>query len=484
MDSYDDEKEQIIFNNIKKRSLDDDNRSCIICNHMIISPTTTTHNNNSNSINSEKIISDHYRQCLKALNNVVNRTFIQKENEEETIVVENNHYFQNNMIRNSMVEILKFQDDNRNVVNLMMTLPMTFMIECFETSERMRHLPRQYYRLVVDQDKDWDHLIKNKYNLIGPTCKELVINRDICADQCPTLPNHFTRFIFGNEYSLKLAKDSLPVTTTHLRIGYSYDQHLYLPPYLETLILDGEETTIVNNDGCSILPPTLQTLSILDTHLLLDQLTLPIGLKRLFISTVGDLIELIDGSSIPNTVTDLDLGAFLVGANTTIPSSVTKLTINFHPISKNHLAIPSSVKHLKVTFKNVNPFEPTVLMPEHFPSHSSIKHLELCSRCSIGPGSIPPSVQHLQFNGIDNAPTNIPNTVREITLSGDIYQFFKSEMSDSVTHFTITGGLFMPLVFAIPDSTTHLFLSMDQYPDLTPTDLPSSVTHLKFGKIK
>eukprot|EP01133_Synstelium_polycarpum_P001360 gene1360-1558_t len=293
-------------------------------------------------------------------------------------------------------------------------------------------------------------------------------------DNATSDPNHYH---IALEYPA-----SLPSTLTYLRIDNSHD------------------TTIISQ---GFLPPTLLTFNVNEFKQPITEGLFPSSLLRLTINT-GFNHPIIPGS-IPSLVTHLFLGnsfrqPLVIGS---IPSSVTHFRM--HLLSTQTItpgALPLSLTHL---FIGCAP-DSRPLLPGSLPP--SLQHLTLGSNFNqpISPDLLPQSLKFLTFHNYFNVeflPDCLPSSLEYLALGENyrkIFQVGSLPSSLKQLRFPIKNGgyqydiqagvlpstlthLDLGLKFPkspLPSSITHLMLRL--ITDITPDDLPPSITHLELGQ--
>ncbi|EGG13555.1 hypothetical protein DFA_11316 [Cavenderia fasciculata] len=398
-----------------------------------------------------------------------------------------NHYFQDSLLRISMISILYREDDNESVMNLLMTckdamkwkdtvvfprLPSINTIESYKNNGRINQLPRRYNRVDIENR---DYFKKNVDGLINHHCRELnyFINDPIPAG---FIPDHFTKI----QVCGRIEVGSIPPFTTHLLIGSSrYPQEIYKELFPDTLeMLDTAYGVIGEHSNLDDLVPHNIKVLYIASNLVHPYL---LKLKNLYLMTTYDIQDgeghgYIRIGNIPKTIEYLYLNNCTVESGYTLPSSIKYFSIN---LTKNSpQCIPSSVKYLFLVCQG-----PTVLLKGWVPS--SVTDLRLDGQFQLTIGSIPSSVITLSLTGFDVSPhaSTIPDSVNSLIINGLDCQFDATLYTSSIKYFGMLGKYPFSIKSCIPPSTNYFDYQSSYISQWNANDIPNGVTHIRLELI-
>lgn len=299
----------------------------------------------------------------------------------------------------------------------------------------------------------------------------------------------------------------LPLSPTHLIFYPSVSLPHSLPNSLLSIIAyksdkseDVRKTSIYKNDDIQ-LPPFLQKFTYYGydmlhlpgniTHL---SITCRFGFPSIFPSSLTHLtIENFDGlsfPSLPSSITHLtlieicdpdisiNLPPFLIYLKITecgllsnisrLPSTLTHLIIDQEFINFSISPLPPSLQILELKCENI--FTKKRRFPE---LPSSLKHLVCPQNEEYTPQTLPPNLSLLKYGFSSKPNYPIPNSIEILQLgSGKMPSSFPSNLKSLIISCSPSK------IPRFPQSLTHLKSSYF----LDPSIIPSSVTHLSFGR--
>ena len=260
------------------------------------------------------------------------------------------------------------------------------------------------YNIIIFNDYKLD--IKQNYDNFYTKYEDDIYCEILNNYRGPFNDNDNNKYILSRSYYGSIFNqsiDNLPLSVTHLTLGYNFSQPINsLPSSLTHLTFGGEFNHPIDN-----LPSSL-------THLTLGYL---------FDQPIDNL---------PPTLTHLTLGNNFNQPVDLLPSGLTHLSLGGifnRPIDN----LPSALTHLILSF-NFN--QPINNLP------SGLTHLTINGQFNqpINLSTLPKSLKYLTFGSVDKYPNELPSTVTHLTLKRNFLHPIDSLpfSLSSITHLIVT----------------------------------------------
>ncbi|EGG13322.1 hypothetical protein DFA_11083 [Cavenderia fasciculata] len=417
------------------------------------------HDDDNNNINSISIQQHDYKHRSSNIN--ISRDYIVDDNSSSKIQLPSssnttkstNHFFNNTLLRISLIEIFKMEDCNLSIMNLLTTckdalnwkysvvfprLPSISTIERYKVDNRIHLIPKRFHIVCIDNIKMWKYFKENPDGLISLYTTRLFLMSDHGQLNKGDIPDHFTHLYFGY-YIDQLVDDILPLSLTHIR----YEESRNFPSTTITTTNQQQSSSSTFNNNNEDILASLHTLFFSSLSLgneikippMMNQLTslylcvngrrsgvdvifkpghtkIPPSVRRLTVESYSTSTPVILGvGSLPSDEGSLEylrlVGNFKIIDSNALPRSIKTMCL------QNVLCdvvVPDRVTRLLVVGECLR--QSTFIPP-------SVKHL--CLHVDYVSDVLPPTIETLSLKGLFR-PTNIPSSVTQLYLQDIRFQ--------------------------------------------------------------
>ncbi|EFA86848.1 hypothetical protein PPL_00653 [Heterostelium album PN500] len=282
------------------------------------------------------------------------------------------------------------------------------------------------------------------------------------------LPKSIKKLVFGEDFDCLLMPGSIPSSVTKLKFGNHFNSPIklgVLPNRLKSLIFGYYFNYPLEYNGVSVLPPTLQELSIGRNYLhYIDPKILPTTLNELhYVYSKTSKLQSDQPNVVPaaNTTAAADVANVVIPTTTksALPKGVTHLMIDntVGPIEPGF--IPETVTNLQFLHDYQHP-----IMDKTIPS--SVKRLEIgiILQQLLKPNQIPEGVEVIEFGNLFNRQIEselLPTSAKDVRLGSTFQHVLPSDIlaNDQLEALEISGAYRYPL----PASVRNIHLMSRVY---------------------